>query len=471
MLEFRHHYIDGCWRLALGEEIILRNPATEEPSAIVGLGTAKDVDEAVSVAKAAQPCWSRVPMVERAALLSRAGECLAREAERIAAALVSEIGTPIAQVRRLHVEPALHLLRNASSSVHARPSVTSIGSTAITRVPIGVAALITPWNYPLYLAASKVVPALLAGSAVILKPSELAPGSIVALAGALHDAGLPPGVLNVVFGEGTEVGEALVRHSDVDVVSFTGSTAVGRRIGQLAGGSLKKMTLELGGKSASVLLQDAPLKDAIDATLRKCFQNSGQTCAALSRLLVPNNLFEDACEVASLRASAFRVGDPLEHSTDLGPLISSRQRERSVELLRVAMMQGARCVTGGGRMPDHLKRGYFMAPTVLATTDPTIDIAQTETFAPILTVLPYRDETDAISIANGTPYGLSAAVWAADEGRAIEVAQLLRAGSLSINGAMTHPDAPFGGFRASGFGRERGPYAVDEFMTTQALHR
>ncbi|MGH8290058.1 MAG: aldehyde dehydrogenase family protein [Steroidobacteraceae bacterium] len=471
MLEFGHHFIAGQWQPAGGPELILLDPTTEERSALVRLGTREEACAAVSAAAEALPAWSNCSLIERASFLCKAAELIEGKADALADTFAREIGTPIAHGRRLHVEPALHLLRAAplSATNHRRIS-SRLGRTLIERVPLGVAALITPWNYPLYLAASKLVPAMLAGCTVVLKPSELAPASIVLLAQALHDAGTPPGVFNVVLGDGV-VGEALVSHRDVAVVSFTGSTAVGRRIGQVAGASLKKLFLELGGKSASLVLNDAPLEVAVEGTLRKSFQNSGQTCSALSRLLVPAEKFDQACALAAACANSLRVGNPLEPRTELGPLISAQQRNRALELMHRALAQGARCIAGGPERSPHLPRGYFVNPTVLATTDTTLEMAQTEAFAPIVTILPFKSEEEAVAIANGTNYGLSGAVWSAKGSKALRFARRMRAGSISINGARTHPDAPFGGFAQSGFGRERGPSAVDEFLTTRAFNR
>lgn len=472
MLRFDRQFIGGEWRSSAGDELVLHDPATESPAALVRLGTAADARAAVSSAAAAFANWSGCSIQARAAILAKAAGILSREAESIAVELAREIGTPIADARRLHVEPAVRLLSKAPEwAAEPRLAETYIGRTLVKHVPIGVAACITPWNYPLYLAAQKVAPALLAGATVVLKPSEIAPGSIVRLTRALQEAGLPAGALNVVFGNGVEVGETLVTAPQVSVVSFTGSTAVGRRVAQLAGSSLKKVSLELGGKSACVALPDADLAPAIAATLQKCIQNSGQTCAALTRLLVPDQQFDEACAIAAELASRARVGNPLDPQTQVGPLINERQQQRALEILSRALERGARCLAGGIDRPKELQRGYFISPTVLATRDPNIEIAQTEAFAPILTVLPYRDEEHAVEIANGTVYGLSGAVWSSDESRALTIAARLRAGSISINGAPTHPEAPFGGFDESGFGRERGPYALDTFMTTQALNR
>ncbi len=471
MQVFEQQFIDGHWRPTQGRELVLHNPATEAPSAIVRLGTTADVDAAVAAAKAALPAWSITSFQERASVLASAARILQEQAGSLAESFAAEIGTPISVAQRLQVDSAIRLFHEAPRWVQARSGDDQLDRTLVSHVPIGVVACIAPWNYPLFLSACKVVPALLAGATVVLKPSELAPASIVVLANALQRAGLPKGVFNVVFGTGVEVGERLVTHPDIDAVSFTGSTGVGRRIAELAGRELKKVTLELGGKSPSVVLAGADLPRAVNSTLQKCIQNAGQTCAALTRLLVPEASFDAACSIAATAANAIRVGDPLDTATELGPVISAAQRKQALELLQQALDEGAYLAAGGLHRPAHLPRGYFVAPTVLGVRSRTLAIARTEAFAPILTVQPYRDEEDAIAIANGTPFGLSGAVWATDESQALRVARRIRAGSVSINGAATHPDAPFGGFHQSGFGRERGAYGIDEFLTTQAFHR
>ena len=463
-------YIAGGWRGASGPELLLRNPATEEPSATLRLAAPEQAHQAVQAAAAALPGWVLRPMEERATLLAAVGESLLRGADALAPELCREIGTPIAQSRGLHIDTAAHVFKQAPEWTRVPASQAHLGRTLLHSVPLGVAACITPWNYPLFLAACKVVPALLAGATVVLKPSELAPASMVRLAEALHEAGIPHGVFNMLFG-GPDTGEQLVSDPQVAVISFTGSTAVGRRIAQSAGRLLKKVSLELGGKSASVVLADAALAPAVAGTLQKCFQNAGQTCAALSRLLVPEGRFAEACALAADGADALTVGDPLDPRTDIGPLISAAQRDGAVDLIEAALRQGARRLTGGRERPAMPRRGYFVAPTVLAVADPGLQIFQTEAFAPILTITPYRHEEEAVALANATPFGLSGAVWSSDEEHALALARRLRAGSVSINGARTHPDAPFGGFGASGFGRERGPLALDEFRTIQALNR
>jgi len=470
MRRYERLYIAGGWQPARGPELLLRNPATEEPSAALRLATPAQAREAVNAAAAALAAWSSRPIEKRAAMLAAAGECLLRGADTLAPELSGEVGTPIAQSRRLHIETAAHVFKQAPAWARMPPTEIDLGRTLLCRVPLGVAACITPWNYPLYLAACKVVPALLAGATVVLKPSELAPASMVRLAEALIEAGVPDGVFNMLFG-GPETGEQLVSDPQVAVISFTGSTTVGRRIAESAGRLLKKVSLELGGKSASLVLSDAPLGPAVAGTLQKCFQNAGQTCAALSRLLVPEGSFAEACALAADRADALTIGDPLDPRTEIGPLICARQRDSALEQIETALRQGARRLAGEPRRLAGINRGYFVAPTVLAVADPGLKIFQTEAFAPILTITPYQNEEEAVALANATPFGLSGAVWSSDEEHALKVARRIRAGSMSINGARTHPDAPFGGLGASGFGRERGPLALDEFRTTQALNR
>ncbi|MBS0365672.1 MAG: aldehyde dehydrogenase family protein [Proteobacteria bacterium] len=469
MQRFDNFYADGRWHPAQGDEITLYNPTTEEPSAAVRFATVNQVRLATAAAAAALPAWSARPMGERAAILAAAGEALVAQADELARTLSAEVGTPIAQSRRLHVQTAIHTLLQAPRWAQQQQPQEGPGRTLVEQIPIGVAACVTPWNYPLYLAATKIVPALLSGASVVLKPSELAPASIAALVGAFERARLPPGVLNVVFG-GAATGEALIRDRQVEVISFTGSTAVGRQIAAIGGGLLKKVSLELGGKSPSVVLPDAALARAVSGTLQKAFQNAGQTCTASSRLLVPQAQFSEACELAAAGARALRSGDPLDPQTELGPLISAAQRSRAMQLIATAVQQGAHLLAGGAGAPRPA-RGYFVPPTVFATADPALEIVQTEAFAPVLVIMAYRGLDHAVELANATPFGLSAAVWSADEAQAMAVARRVRAGSVSINGAHTHPDAPFGGFGASGLGRERGPLALEEFRATRSLHR
>jgi aldehyde dehydrogenase (NAD+) len=470
MQTFDKLFIGGAWRDSRGASRTLLAPVTELPHATVRDAIAADVDDAVDTARGAARAWAETAPTERAALVASIGACLGERAEELARDFAVEIGTPLADARRLQVQLALRVFSQAPSLAANFSCTEHLGETLVRRVPVGVAACITPWNYPLYQIATKVVPALVAGAPVILKPSELAPLSVYALARCAELTRLPSGVLNIVFG-GAEIGRQLVEHPGVDVVSFTGSTVVGRQVGALGGAALKKVTLELGGKSAGIVLADADLKHAVQQTLAKCYQNAGQTCAALTRLLVLRSQLDAATLIAAREAALYRVGDPFDPTTRVGPLISAQQRDRVIGMIQRAIDAGASVVSGGAGRPSQCSRGYFVAPTVLVVEPPNAEIAQEEVFGPVLVVQPYEDEDEAVAIANGTPFGLSGAVWSADTLHAEAVAQRLRAGSVSINGAPTHPDAPFGGFGASGFGRERGRYGLDTYSTTQALHR
>ncbi len=463
-------FIGGEFRRAGGATHPLIAPATEEVHATVAYAGVADVDAAVAAAQAAAAAWAGAAPAARAALVATIGLHLQSRSEELARAFAVEIGTPLAGSRHLQVDPALRVFAQAPDLAARVAEIEPLGTTRIRRVPIGVAACITPWNYPLYQVATKIVPALVAGAPVILKPSELAPLSVRVLAEAAQAAGLPRGVLNVVLG-GPEIGRHLVAHAGVDMVSFTGSTAIGREVAASAGAGLKKVTLELGGKSASIVLTDADLPAAVRQTLAKCLQNAGQTCAALTRLLVPRQRLEEAVELAVAEAQAYRMGDPFAASTRLGPVISASQRDKIVGLIARAVAAGALARTGGVHGPELPARGYFVAPTILQVAGSDMEIVQEEVFGPVLTLQPYEHESDAVAAANATAYGLAAAVWSNDAARAERVALQLRAGSISINGARTHPEAPFGGFRASGFGRERGRHGLDAYLTLQALHR
>ncbi|HET9050988.1 MAG TPA: aldehyde dehydrogenase family protein, partial [Candidatus Dormibacteraeota bacterium] len=328
-----------------------------------------------------------------------------------------------------------------------------------------------PWNYPLHQIVNKVGPALLAGCTVVVKPSELAPVDAFLLAEIALDAGLPAGVLNVVSGYGSEVGEAIAAHPGIDMVSFTGSTRAGRRVAGLAADSVKRVALELGGKSASVVLDDADLAPAVTATVRSCYLNSGQTCTALTRLLAPRERLAEVEEIAASTAAGMRAGDPLDERTQLGPLVSASQRDRVRGFIDAAVDAGARLLTGGSDAPEGLPLGYHVRPTVFSGVDTRMPIAQEEIFGPVLSILAYDGVDDAVRIANDTRYGLSGAVWSADPERAMGVARRLRTGQVDVNGGAFNPAAPFGGYRQSGLGRELGRYGVDEFLEVKSVQR
>ena len=337
------------------------------------------------------------------------------------------------------------------------------------REPVGVVGAITPWNYPLHQIALKVAPALAAGCTVVLKPSEVAPFNAFILAEVVEAAGLPKGVFNLVTGFGPAAGEALVKHPQVDMISFTGSTRAGKRISEVAAQTVKRVALELGGKSASVILEDADLAAAVKGTVNGCYLNSGQTCTALTRMLVPAAQYEEAAKFAVEAAKAFTLGDPMSEATRLGPLSSRMQLDRVRDYIRKGVAEGAEVLTGGADKPEGLPGGYFVKPTVFGKVKNSMTIAQEEIFGPVLSIIAYKDEEEAVRIANDSPYGLAGAVWSRDEARAQKVARRIRAGQVDVNGGAFNMNAPFGGFKQSGHGREAGVYGLEEFLEYKSL--
>ncbi len=442
---------------------------TEEQFAEVSLGDSQDVDAAVRAARLASLRWSMTHPSERATYLRRIREALAKRADELAITITREVGMPIKMSRRMQVDAPLAILemyaRHAINFVYEE----QIGNSRIVREPVGVVGAITAWNYPLYLLVCKVAPALAAGCTVVLKPSEIAPLSAYAFAEAVREAELPAGVFNLVVGDGPIVGEALVRHPDVDAVTFTGSTRAGRRVAEVASGTAKRVALELGGKSASLVLDDGDLPSAVKATVNMCFLNSGQTCAALTRLLVSTKQHEEAVGLAVEIAKGFVPGDPRSEGTKLGPLVSAAQRDRVAKYIARGISDGADLLCGGPGMPTGVAKGYFVRPTIFGRVTPTSVIAQEEIFGPVLCIIPYTDEDEAVAIANDSIYGLAGAVWSADESRAESVARKLRTGQVDINGGTFNLEAPFGGYRQSGIGREMGRFGMEEFLQYKAL--
>jgi len=463
-------FIGGEWIAPEGSGTIdVVNPANEQVIATVPAGTAADVDAAVAAARAAFPGWATTPLEIRQELLSAIAAGLDGRADELAALITSEMGMPIALSRAIQVGLPLATFGTAPALVEEVPWEQEIGNSLVVREPVGVVACITPWNYPLHQIAAKVAAALAVGCTVVVKPSELTPLNAYVLAEVCAEAGLPAGVFNLVTGIGPEAGELLAGHPGVDMVSFTGSTRAGRRVSELAAARVKPVALELGGKSANVILDDADLMTAIPDGLQKCFLNSGQTCSALTRMLVPRDRLAEAEAVAAAGAAAFVTGDPLEETTVLGPLVSATQRDRVRGYIERGIAEGAKLVCGG--VESEHEAGYFVAPTVFSDVTPSMTIAQEEIFGPVLSIIPYDTEEEAIAIANDSDYGLAGGVWSASEERAIRVARQIRTGQVEINGATFNPLAPFGGVKQSGHGREYGPWGMIEFTTVKSIQR
>jgi acyl-CoA reductase-like NAD-dependent aldehyde dehydrogenase len=408
-------------------------------------------------------------MVERANLLRAIAAGLAARSDEIAETVSQELGMPIGLSKAIQAGLPTMTFTSVPELLEEVVWQQEIGNSLVVREPVGVVGAITPWNYPLHQIAAKVAPAIAVGCTVVLKPSEVAPLNAFILAEVVEEAGLPAGVFNLVTGTGPVVGEAIAAHPGVDMVSFTGSTRAGRRVSELAAKDVKPVALELGGKSPNVILDDADLEKAVTDGVSKCFLNSGQTCSALTRMLVPRDKLAQAEQIAATVASAFTVGDPFDPATKLGPLVSETQRERVRGYIRKGVEEGARLVAGGEEAPDGLDRGYYVQPTVFSDVRSDMTIAQEEIFGPVLAIIPYDDEQDAVRIANDSMYGLAGGVWSADEDHAKRVARQIRTGQVEINGGVFNPLAPFGGYKQSGHGRELGKFALEEFLQVKSM--
>jgi acyl-CoA reductase-like NAD-dependent aldehyde dehydrogenase len=466
-------YVDGAWVPSTGTGTLpVTNPFTEEVIGTVPEGTPEDVDLAAQAARRGFAEWSQTSLPDRVKACTRIAEGIQARQQEIALSAATEMGAPW-QIAVM-VQAGLPLISFASMEdlVHDIEWEVQSGNSLLVRQPVGVVGAITPWNYPLHQIAAKVAPALVAGCSVVVKPSELVPGVAYILAEIIDSVGLPAGVFNLVPGVGPVVGEAIASHPLVDMVSFTGSTRAGRRVAELAAAGPKRTSLELGGKSASVLLDDLSgesLANAIVGSLTGCLINSGQTCSALTRLLVPSAVLDEVVGNLEVFAQFATMGDPLDPATQQGPLVSKIQQERVRGYITAAIAEGATLVAGGPEQPEHLPKGFFVKPTVLVAK-PGSTIEQEEVFGPVLTVVPYDGGDEAaIRIANGTPYGLSGAVWGADRDRALRVARRLRTGQVGVNGASFNPTAPFGGFGQSGYGRELGPLGIEEFTAVTSI--
>ncbi len=461
-------YVAGDWVApATNQRIAVENPATEAVVAHVPEGTAVDIDTAVAAARAANPGWSTLARHERAEHLAALHAGLAARREDMARTITTEMGAPATLAANVQVGLPLRVLQSYVDLLLADDETEYIGNSLILAEPVGVVGAITPWNYPLHQAMAKVAAALAAGCTVVHKPSEVAPLSAYLFAEIAHDAGLPPGVYNVVTGYGPVAGEALVAHPGVDMVSFTGSTRAGRRVAALAAETVKRVALELGGKSANVVLDDADLTAAVKVGVANCLLNSGQTCTALTRLLVPRRRQAEAVDIAVAAAAKYATGDPTDPTTRLGPLVSASQRERVRAFIARGVTEGADLVVDGRE--GQPERGYFLGATIFGNVAPDATIAQEEIFGPVLSVIPYSDEDDAVRIANGTEYGLAGAVWSADTDRAVAFARRMRTGQVDINGASFNHLAPFGGYKQSGNGRELGRHGLAEFSETKSV--
>lgn len=465
-------FIDGAWSSGTsGESLEVTDAATNQTLTRFELAGAEDASRAVAAARDAWPAWANTTAEERAGLMERLAEEFRQRIPQVAASTSREIGTPSAMAAGLHGATAAAAIADLATQLRDLPASEEIGNSLVLREPVGVVAAITAWNYPTHQMATKVAPALAAGCAVVAKPAEIAPLSAVTFIEACAAAGFPAGVVNLVIGTGPAAGEALVADPRVDMVSFTGSTAVGRRIAATAAPGLKRLALELGGKSASVILSDADLPTAVRGTVRSWLLNNSQTCAALTRLVVPRQLLADAeaCLVETLEH--YPVGDPQDPSTLVGPLISRRQQERVRGYIESGLAEGARLVTGGLGLAPDLAGGNYVAPTVFSDVRPDMRIAREEIFGPVLCVLPVADDEEAIEVANDSSYGLSGAVWSADEEKALAAARRLRTGQVSLNGGAFNITAPFGGYKESGIGREGGRYGLAEYFEYKAVQR
>lgn len=464
-------FIGGAWVAPSGKQTIeVYNAGNGEALGRVTLGDERDVDAAVSAARAAFEGWARGSAEWRAGFLDRISAGLKARADELAKLIAQEVGMPLKLSARIQVGLPIANFANYAKLVRDFPFEQRVGNSLVVREPVGVVGAITPWNYPLHQITLKVAPALAAGCTAVLKPSEVAPLNAYVLAEVVDTAGLPKGVFNLVTGTGQKAGEALVGHAGVDMISFTGSTRAGKRISELAAQSIKRLALELGGKSASVILEDADLATAVKSTVNGCYLNSGQTCTALTRMLVPESKYDDASRIAAEVAKTFVPGDPLAEGTKLGPLSSLAQLRRVRDYIRKGVQEGAELITGGAEPPEGAPvGGYYVRPTVFGKVKNSMTIAQEEIFGPVLAIIPYKDEEDAIRIANDSPYGLAGAVWSNDDAHAQRVARRIRAGQIDINGGAFNMNAPFGGFKQSGHGREAGVYGLEEFLEYKSL--
>ncbi len=467
-----HLYINGSWVESTGKgSIEVINPANEETIGSVPVGSAADVEAAVAAAKAAFPDWSKTSVEDRIGYLNMLSQAIKGRTEELTELITSEVGTPINYCRGAMVGTPRVVSRSYAKILENFDWEEEVRNSLIVKEPIGVVGMITPWNYPLHQIIGKVAPAIAAGCTMVVKPSKEAPLNSFILADIIHEIGLPAGVFNLVSGHGREIGEVLSSHPDVDMVSFTGSTGAGVRVSELAAPSVKRVTLELGGKSANIILEDAEIAKAASASIHACFGNSGQECSALTRLLVPESKKQEIVDVISAKMEKYSVGDPMDESKRCGPMVSRKQQESVSSYIAAGIEEGATLVVGGLGMPEGLDKGYFVQPTVFADVTPEMAIFREEIFGPVLSITTYSTEEEAIELANDSEYGLSGGVWSGDEDRAMRVAREMRTGQVSINGGPFNISAPFGGYKLSGNGRELGVQGLEEFLEVKAIQR
>jgi aldehyde dehydrogenase (NAD+) len=470
MKSYRQFYIDGKWvDPSQAQDFLVVDPAIEEPIATISLGGAADVDRAVAAAKRAFESYSETTVDERLRFLRRIIEVYQDRIEEMAETISQEMGSPLRLSRAAQAPAGLAHLTEIVKVLGQFKFEELRGSTLMRKEPIGVCGLITPWNWPMNQVACKVAPALAAGCTMVLKPSELAPVSACLFAQILHEAGVPPGVFNLVNGDGPTVGPAIASHPDVAMVSFTGSTRAGVAVATAAAPSVKRVTQELGGKSANLILEDADFENAVKQGVQECFRNTGQSCNAPTRMLVPRSRMAETATTAKRTAEAIKVGDPFAEGTSIGPLASKAQFDKVQRLIQKGIEEGAKLVSGGPGRPDGLTKGYFVKPTVFADVRNDMTIAREEIFGPVLCIIPYENEEDAIRIANDTPYGLSGFVTSANRERATRVAKRIRSGNVHINGARVDFGGSFGGYKQSGNGREWGEAGLEEFLELKAI--
>ena len=463
------HVIGGELLDTGDDRIDVVNPATEQVIASVPAGTAREVDAAVAAATAAFAGWSALSPAERADAVLRVAAGIKDRRDELAATITAEMGSPITFSAKVQASlPAMTAAGVASLVKDGYSFAEEIGNSLVVREPVGVVGAITPWNYPLHQIVAKLAPALVAGNTVVLKPSEVAPLNANILMEILAAAGIPDGVVNLVHGTGPVVGEAIAGHPGIDMVSFTGSTAAGRRVSAVAAATVKRVALELGGKSANIVLDDADLGLAVKIGLANTFINGGQTCTAWTRMLVPAARHDEAVELAAAAAAKYTVGDPTDAATRVGPMSSLAQRDRVLDYIRVGQEEGATLAYSGPEVPS---TGAYVPPTIFAGVRSDMRIAQEEIFGPVLSILPYADDDEAVAIANDSQYGLAGSVFSADTDRALAVARRMRTGQVDINGGAFNPLAPFGGYKQSGNGRELGRFGLEEFTEIKSIQR